>query len=533
MKRNIYSYITAFFLMAGVVLACITGCRKDTGNYTYTRIDSVAISGIDDSYQVSLGTTTAIHPVLTYESGKNVHDSDFTYEWVYYTDAVIGGNRTTLHTGRNLDTILPLRIGTYNFYYTIKQKTTGITWQKRFNVAITGTFKKYGWFVLNDIAGQARVDYYEDNPAAFNTFPVVYRNLTSLIKDDNTGEAFPLSGKPLSITASINRDVINSTGTIYWLYINTDKATLKVNLTNGFTWDKTKYLFANETAFGEPARMDYIEGGSSANGAYGFYDGNLYMYYHSIALYGAPMNRVAGGTPFKIAPYLAFPYNTYLHAMFYDTDNKRFVRTMYTLATATTITTAGQAFDLANVGKDMVWMGYTRLSNGQVIAILKDNNKYFLARIGFVTTTTTPTITAVSMTEVTDKITGIAQADRFVIDQQYGYLFYTVGNKLYQYDMDNQVAKLAKDYGSRKISMLKVNKLTIFPAGSSNFNVLINRLEAPGYAIIVGSYDEKSPDNSGTIDFLKAPALMGNLTTYFSPFTGLGKVVDVKYNEPN
>lgn len=533
--NNLYKYLTAVLLLL-LMAGQLGSCRKDEGNYTYSHIDTIGITGINDSYLVSLGTQTTIHPVLTYESGANVNDSNFTFDWTYYTQSIVSGNRTTLYTGKNLDTILPLSIGIYNFYYTIKEKSTGITWQKKFRLEVTGSFNKNGWFVLNDVNGQSRLDYYADNPAAWNTYPTIYRNISSVIKDASTGEQVPLTGKPLSLAAYQNKDAIYTTYT-YWLYVSTDKETVKINLDNGFTWNKIKYLFANETAFGEPGHMDYLEGSSlGGGGAYGLKDGDLYMYYYIYSLYGTPMNRLAGGSRFNIAPYLAFPVTSSMHAMFFDTDNKRFVRTQYTSTAATIVTGNGAGLDMANVGKDLVWMNYTYLFSGQVIALFKDNNnRFYLARISYQTSTSAPSATPISFTDITDKMTGLVQADRFALDQHYGYIFYTVGNKLYQYDMDGMTAKMVKDYGSRKISLLKVNKMTVYPQGSNNFNssTIYPRMEAPGYSIIVGTYDEASPASSGTLDFFKAPQYMGDLTTYFSSFTGLGKVVDVAYTEKN
>ncbi|MFC3353518.1 hypothetical protein [Sphingobacterium zeae] len=103
--------------------------------------------------------------------------------------------------------------------------------------------------------------------------------------------------------------------------------------------------------------------------------------------------------------------------------------------------------------------------------------------------------------------------------------FYSVGSKIYQYDMDTKQVKMVKDYGSRKVSMLKTNR-TMSRITATNEA----RYTSPRYAVIVGTYDEAFPDDSGTLDFLRIPGLMSPISTYYS-FDGLGKVIDITYSE--
>ncbi|WP_199117489.1 PKD-like family lipoprotein [Pedobacter sp. ASV28] len=526
MKKQYQGVLVAITLLVGISIM-VTGCRKDLGNYTYDQIDSLAIGNILESYQYSTGISANIQPELKFLRGTSFNENDYSYEWAAYT-----GNTSTkkiIHTEKNLDVALPLPIGRYTVYYVVKQKSTGITWQRRFNLEVFGAFQPGGWFVLNDISGKSRLDYYQENRDTWNSFPVIYRDLTSLIKDVNTGNSMQLSGKPLSITAFYNKDGVNASSH-YRLYINTDKETEWINVTTGFTWDKLRYAFSNETVSGEPASVSAIYPGTTAC-AYAYKDHQLYLYHQVYSLYGTPVNRISGiaGT-FPISEHFAAPYNTAMHAIFFDTQNKRFLRSFMSSVGATVLNISGQGLNLANVGKDLVWMGYTRSFNGQAVAILKDAGRYYLARLGFpypTTTATAITINVTSFEDITDRLTGIATADKFVLDQQYGYLFYVSGSKLYQYDMDNKTVKVAKDYGSRAISLLKVNRLTLT---SSSTNIS-GRLLSPGYGIIVASYDVQNPNTSGTVEFFVASALMGNLTTSTETFSGLGKVVDIAYSE--
>ncbi len=526
MKKQ-YNGILLILVLAAWIAVLAGGCRKDQGNYTYNPVDSIGISNIEDNYEFSLGAKVNISPELKLLRGSSFNENDYSYEWASYAGTTSA--KRIIHRGRNLDIEMPLGIGNYSLYYVVTQKSTGITWQKKTRVTINGTFQQGGWFVLNDIEGKARLDYYQEKRDTWNTFPVIYRGFTSLIKDVTTGTSMELTGKPLSLTAFHNRDVINNTSA-YRLYINTDQETQWINITAGFTWDKLRYVFTNETIGGEPKNVPVIYP-ALQGGAYAYKDHQLYIYHTTYSLYGAPVNRISGvaGT-FPIAEHLAVPFNNTMHAIFFDTQNKRFLRSFNTGVGGTVLTAAAQGLNLANVGKDLVWMGYTR--SLQAVAILKDaNNRYYLARLGFPYTSAAAAInvTVTSFEDITDRLTGLATADKFTIDQQFGYLFYVSGSKLYQYDMDNKAVKLAKDYGSRTISMLKFNTLTVWQMSQVPSNLV--RFASPGYGIIVGSYDAQNPTTSGTVDFYTAATLMGDLVVSTPPFTGLGKVVDVKYNE--
>jgi hypothetical protein len=200
------------------------------------------------------------------------------------------------------------------------------------------------------------------------------------------------------------------------------------------------------------------------------------------------------------------------------------------------------AFDPNTIAKDLVWLGWTTALGGQAVAVLKDTAaaNYYIARMTL--TNAGGVVTPLSLTNVTSRLTGIASADYFAVDQQYGYLFYTSGGKLYEYDMDNDVLNSdVWNFGGKTVSMLQTQPLrNSYVPGSSGGNTTFNgnttRWYPVGYSIILGLYDPNNPDNSGEVHFLKPGALMTPVTEYTSPtgafpFRGFGKVVDVDYTQ--
>ncbi|MFV0605629.1 MAG: PKD-like family lipoprotein [Niabella sp.] len=525
-----------FYFLLAIVIGAIwvsTGCRKDLGNYDYAVMDTLGIENIADTIKLEVGIVPNIVPELALKNGKQFNEDDYTYEWVTYNDRVAStvDRRRTIATTKNLDSLTGLGVGDYAAYYVVKQKSTGISWQKHFTIVVSGSIKKAGWLVLSEVNNNSQLDYFEENQETWANFPIIYRNLPSIIDDGaGSGGKLELKGKPYSLETFTNRDPIN-TAPKYWVYISTDQSTEKINITDGFTWDSEKYLFANEMLLGEPIVPSQLTA-SSSYASYAYAQGDMYSYYFTTQkFYSAPLNRISGGNLFNISPHFVVVISSGMHCVFFDTDNKRFVRTNSSSTTAAPINTPAQAFDMGNMGKELVWMGYTRVYGGQLVAVFKDtDNRYYLARITFTTSGTSASFTTISLEDITSALTNISTAEFFTMDQQYGYLFYTSGSKLYQYDMDNKVVKMVKDYGSRKISLLKVNRCFVTP-GSPSFNSNLERWAPPNYAIIVATYDEAAPSTSGQVDFYNAPGLLGDLTMYYDSFTGMGKVADVKYSE--
>ena len=531
--KKILKHIQQILLSTiGLLLVLASSCSKDLGNYSYAAIDTLQASNLAEAYNVQLGAVPNIVPDLTFTSATAVNADDFTYEWVLYNTgaSTTGQQRKIIATTKDLMTPIPFPVGTYPVYFIAKQKATGVTWTKKMKITIQGAFKLQGWFVLSEVANNARLDYYEDDNTNWHSYPTIYRGFTDYIYDGE--KQMTLSGKPLSLASYFSRDYVNSATSKRYLYINTKDTTKKVNITDGMIWSEKKYAFKNETAYGQPTYMDKIFPTGSYK-AYGVSNNTLYQYNYTYGVfYGTPINRYSTGAPYKMSPYFVIPASsTYMVGLIFDQDSRKFARSYYTTTYSSPLSSPTGAFDLGNVGKDVVWGGYTAAFAGQAVYVFKEGARYYLGRISF---DANNNIVPISMTDITTELSGIATASHFAIDQQYGYLFYVSEGKLYQYDMDAKLLKVAYELGGKKVSLLKTQPLLTYAVGTTAFNANLARWAPVGYSIILGTYDESEPDTSGEVHFFEVKGLMGGVSDYpFSPFKGLGKVADVSYNEVN
>lgn len=138
--------------IAGLMLG-MSSCVEDKGSYDEFPVNEVNVSGLEDSYSVIAGITRLqIQPTVegTLSGGD---DSQYEYSW-YACKSELGASihkHTVLGTEKNLDTVVDLGPGTYNLYFVITDKSTGLEWIASQNMTLTvQTALSRGFYVLGD-----------------------------------------------------------------------------------------------------------------------------------------------------------------------------------------------------------------------------------------------------------------------------------------------------------------------------------------------------------------------------------------------
>ncbi|MBL1409486.1 PKD-like family lipoprotein [Sphingobacterium faecale] len=498
-------------------------CKKDLGNYEYTTIDSVFIADIEETYTTKAASTLQIHPKLLLASGKQINTDDYTYRWAAYK---IGMNLPPVIIGEEntLDQKVTLDIGSYTIYYTIKEKESEISWTKKFKLQITSGYNG-GWMILAEDNGKARIDFFEYDHAT-GTYPKAHRNFQENIRDA-AGNPIGLPGRPKFITTWNNQTEATGKQAKYLVYIGTDQRTEKINLTDGFVWSE-QYAFKFETA--NPPLFETIDAIRPTGSSDGYVvKGNDVYIKNSMFQWnvGTPVNRLSDGKYIKVSPLIATVEGFDMACLMYDMVNKRFIRNsdMSQISTSPLSYNANSsAFNPNDVGMDLVWMNQTVAFGGQAYAVLKKENKFFLARM-----TNNLTFAARFLDDITG-IPDIAKATSFEVDPRYGYLQYVVGGKIYQYDPSEKKTTLMKDYGNRQISTFKYLRSTFI-----NYSTVANVKNEKTYGkrflpltlgLVVATFDPTQPQASGKVDVWEAPQFNGAFKSLLS-FDGFGKVADV------
>lgn len=492
------------FPLCFILTTWLMSCMKDKGTYDYTSINRVDIQRVDSNYVVDYGKRLTITPHLTFSKDEQEDTVNYTYQWV--ANNLVGYTMLpeVISRQRNLDTVIKLGFGTYNSYYRVTDKRTGVFTDWYFNLTVSSPSYE-GWMLLCDMEnGNSRLDMISRRG---NT-ETVYQNILQII-----GSAFRPAGKPVFI-ATENTTIGPSMGAEGIFMATTTQATL-------LGPDTLEYLPSYELK----SFMDVAEPISN------WIDARLYLRLYGAMLYvnkrlyrggssdfTGPINTQDNSTAlFTPSSLVGFNYINSDEAIVFNEDTKTFLRYPGSGKTCLSLPT-GTLFSFST-GMDLLFCSYVPYNSGEVFAILKqqDSSKKYLARF-----------TIKGEQRYYAEITGdnIDNAEYFAVSPDLGYLFYNAGGKVYEYDPALNKSILMKDYGSRKITVLRFwpNR----PGWDSNpsqkyYNELSRKL-------IICTYIPGDPASSGNVDLFTVPDINAPLSVYKS-YTGTGKVADITYRK--
>ncbi|MBV7529175.1 PKD-like family lipoprotein [Chitinophaga sp. sic0106] len=519
----------SYILTAAILFLLFTGCYKDLGNYDYVAINSAEIKGIKDTVVVMNGDSAFISPEITFTKGGG--ENDYTYKWILVGNAGASSNRV-LSEKRNLAALIPVTLGTYDMFFQVRETATGILWQKQFKLAVVGAIKPQGWFVMSEVNGATRLDYYQEDAASLGTYLQVYRDFSQRLVDPTDGTQLRFAGKPKFMSIWANTVTPAEARAKTWLYVGTSEGIEKVNITDGFIWKKTKYNFEMEAISKMCQRPDWVRGQNTGVG-YAYQDKKLFKN-NAVGYqwFDVPINQI-NGLVFDVSPVIATVYNQiFMQCLMFDVTKKRLL--MHYGENSNTVKALGAgngSFKPDSLGMDVVWLGYTPVQGGLGLGVFDDGKgKRFLARLTwkYINGIAEP----FAMDDITS-LTDITKADFYAVDERYGYLFYSAGNKVYRYNTDTKELIVFREYPSNfKISMMKARtnpQINAWIYVSVNPNPAVTRQLEPGLiGLQVGVYDPSMPDVSGKVDVLKITPDPTPATLYYT-LSGLGKVVAADY----
>jgi len=481
-----------------MLLLLVYGCVSDEGNYNYEKINEFNVTGIQKEYTVYTGDYFKITPELnpTLDDGSD-HDR-YEYKWVALNPAKLAYEaRTTIATTKNLDGILKLPPAKYELYYFIKDKVTGVNWQQPIITLNVVSSIYEGWLVMGDVDGKARLDMVSIIPGIPQ--PRIINDVL-----DAAGSALKLKGKAVDVE-SFSGPLPGSV--IYGIYVTASESGTARLEPDSFEWNQTMNI-AYETVGGSFPTNFAVDFMKCPIGSENFLykDGNIYYYNRALQIrYGLPQNKVDIETKtFYAAPFIAESSSAGT-PVFFDVEKHRFLRYSTSKGNCSAmppVTASSTVLDWNNTNCELVYMTTSNFNLNESFAVLKNSStgKFYLLRFSASSVQTYYK----EMLNAPD----LDKATKFAVSPDAGYLFYTVGNKVYEYDSGTQSAKLMLDKGNEEITYLGFSK-----RGKKE---IINKL-------IVGSYS-----TTGKLELYTVPPVNGDLILE-SSYSGLCKIVDVTY----
>lgn len=497
-------YLSVLFLL----LACglISSCKRDLGNYAYRSINELTFPGIDtaNGYTADLGTTLVVTPGISATIDKNL-TGDYSYEWKI---SKIGFDEQVISEEKDLNLLVNVLPGSYIITYGVTDKETGVKFLTKFPFTATTPYFE-GWLVLNNVGGSTRLDFlsYRNNS---------FEHTADLL--DKLSVDLPALDEPRQVLFT------NYRLSTFWkgVQLVTSTGTYRLDQENfGYTPDGyiTKTMIGNPPADFRPDNILYCNtNNATADNFFIYADGNWFQQGYG-AFSPSPINFSAvTGQSFRASPYGCYSNTLGANLVLFDEDNRRFVKKMRLSVTEyeTGMSVVAPELNFPS-GKDLLYMTDNDVLSGtnNAYAVLKDPgiDKFYLLRFSFGGPSNSNLQAVNYFEEIT--ATDFAQADKFAISPNLGYLFYSTAGKLYEYDMFLKTSKLMLDRGNEQISLLVFDP-NRKPAEWKN-------------SLMVGSYDPAGEEGeNGTLTQYEVPPVNGDLIEQ-NKWTGLGRVVSVSY----
>ncbi len=517
--------------IGGIMALVLTACADDKGNYDYHDINEITIDGIptdEVTTKVSFIDNLTIDPQIHSSFGID-DEANYEFTWIILPfgkdfDQIDDIDACTFSHSRKIDRLVTWNPGDYSVFFKVKDNSNGLTTIKSFKLRVKSTTSE-GWLVLCDDNGKPRMD------VIFNvseTEDLVAHNLWQNI-DFNPG-------RPQRIIYNYQ---LHETSTL----LVTDKTTYNLDVTD------LHYGEDNELIWRFGATPEYVRVAASAKSQFAVNnywiivndEGEVFtLDINNNGLFEFPLNRIDGKTEFKAAPFIGVCYNNTVQgapiAYLYDETHRQFlvIRNNSQYPSVTTFNEATPLFS-AQTGRDMLWMESTK--TGEVYALLKDpadgkvyfygmemNGKYVPADNWWQEGTYEEYNYQHYYGEVIGE--GIGNATMYAFHNQFPYLFYVSGNKVYQFDMGHpeEPAVEVLSYPGETIRCIRFCPMTAWEKYEE-----WERQRT--YQLVVATNSDDAPkDRCGNVRFYGVPNLMEPLTL-IKEHHGLGNIVDITYKE--
>ena len=399
---------------------------------------------------------------------------------------------------KDLNINITLKPSTYDVHYIVKDNVTGISFDTVFKLTVATAIYE-GWLIMSDVsANKPRLDMIASTPDQ-PTAKVIYDVL------DYTHSNLKLTGNAVDVDCFDN---CLYNGSVFGIYVTTTgNGTTRIEPDN-FSWDQTMNIayesvggaFASDFSADSMQPIDNFGTPSGANFLYS--KGNIYYFTRSYGIkYGLAINKLDTEQIFDAAPFISEGGQFDAHVVF-DRTKKRFIQisSFGTCSEMATYDPSTMYFDYNDTQSTLIYMTTSRFNNNERFAVMKkdSDNTFWLARFA--------SFTQNYYKEILNA-PDFDKAEKFAVSPDNGYLFYSVGGKLYEYDFGLQKAKLMINKGSDNITYI-------------GFHYASNDPEK----LVLCSYN----GTEGKMELFTVPTLNGDLELSNS-WAGFGKIVKVAY----
>ena len=408
MKRNIFIF--------ALVIITFSSCLKDEGNYDYTQLKNVTISGLDNSYRFILQVPQTLKPLIK----TDIAEDNMTYCWRIGADTLTKTrdfNYTFTHVPATSD---PLTLDIYD-------KTTNVRYTKAMTLSVVSPFYT-GWLILANNNGQGELNF-----QSYETDSTLYQNIYEEVNKEK------LTGTPVMVKQINYQDGLSGAYADRVAVVCKDGKSPDLD---GTSLLKYKYIEDDFKTENKPSLIDVTAEYYSNDRALNVVTTDGKLYGKAVGSMSPPEDGYfqypfqSDGLDYRVAPYLVRPvYNSYYYAL--DELNHRFV---YYTSNSLSSKVSHLQWDITNSIKTAshdtipgvaAWMGGI-MYDDDVYAVTNNDGEYRLYRFSVIWDGTATLLACVKLPE------GVVSKDsHFALHPISPYLFVSNGNKLQAINLEN------------------------------------------------------------------------------------------------
>lgn len=413
MKKIMYSILVAVGLFAA-------SCYDDKGNYDYTTIGEIVVTGMEESYSVVTAFDT-LHISPQFEGKEN-----YDCLWTMYPNLSADAVPDTLSTMPDLEYPVTHEPNTYTLVLTVISKLNGDRQYFTSEVEIRSEYS-VGCYILKEVEGQTDIDLYSPE---FELAPDILHSTSSRV-----------AGRPLSFALCSEQTILDENGImntgVKTIWICADEDVRNLRLDNMEPLYDIHSMFIEEPEGEQPQNLfsapNYCMAYMSNNGYY-----NMATMVPGVHKFGLPLQvrNTSGGEPTNCAP-ASVVLNGQSYTMFYDELNCRFLMDwngrLYRFLD--TDVAGDPTISPNNMNADLVYMCKTGTMGLALLASRGDQARrlYRLETSEYENYEHQLFSPLLEETEVSSDL-NLANATLFGHNTSIAYLYYAIGNQLYLYD---------------------------------------------------------------------------------------------------
>ena len=479
MKTFIQYIVSALF-----GLVALQSCYKDKGNYTYNDINEITISSASATYNVLVPDSLKIDVTL---QQTQPHPDGLSFQWVLYPATAAPLTRRTIGTTQNLRAAITEDPGSYVLDFFVKDKKTGVEFQKKFSVNVLTALSE-GWVIVEEKNNAC--DLHMITPT-----DVIFRDVYSA---GNGGQKLPLG--------TFRIPEIKTNRNIQSVYIISPADMVYVNFAN----------FLKVTGFND----FFFEAPNPVKPQEYFLNGDLEAMLNNGKPYCRNLNNpgtIKLNLPpignYYMAPFELFNIST--NYMWYDTIGQRFYRQdPFNFNLLTFVSDPSDPFDMNNIGKRLLYTEVNSIgATTQFFAFFKNNNDDSLFAYNFKSTGPRAPVAAYNGLNAP----GMATAKYFVMSRSLPYLYYASGNNIYKLDILAKTATSIYTFpaGTEIRAMKMYRNLKSSTDVNNNKRIAVATLEGGA---------------QGKLYFFQiSPTGSFESNTYSKMYDGFGKINEITY----